>query len=1084
MVLAERINILRGTMEAAYAIGGRSTEEEDMSRLIFMTPGVLLQRFKTAFQRGTYLVGEQVTHIILDEVHERTVEYDVLCSLARSLLNRNSELRIVLMSATMAVAQLQTYMSIQGLQEGSVPVVQVPRASKTRQVYYVEDVYRAVVTGLAPWEPGSVDGTASHFGESLLDIMTRPSALSSLLWGSKMKLVLSLVRWIDKRFPVQSTIMIFVSGLAQIEALDILLLGWNTICLHGATDLDLEVSRLYKAQNGDRRKVIITTNIAESSLTVPDVDHVIDTCIVKEESFDHDSMMSSLEERYCSKDSCDQRAGRTGRVRFGYVWRMISATEFQALDDTRRPGILLGSLLNSVLLVADMQVGNIKAFLQDLPSPPQVDYIDRTVFELEHHYDAVVTRVDNGFLHIVTTTKGRILAALGVDVPIGQLVLVGVMFGNAMPCVQAAAILSCRSPLVQDGKYHLLAGYDRGTSCDVVALVETYREWLRWQHSTKREQTINVLRDVAALEVREKTADLVSCLSRFGLLKCQGAVGKLRSTELWESTADVLSLNPIALVLLIANLSLSFLRHTMRTTDPEVRNSRSPCYYVPCCTLIVKHRLASTNKEIESLEQFVLPEIATVSRESPKETKISLLLKKDQRTVRNIHPEMFRLTKLGKKQRKILNVNYVTADAEKEYLLSCWFQEVRRRIFLDSFVLASPFLVDVRLRESPTLVACRIARSADIVKIGSLVYLPAGLAHLPQCLALILHWNQTQDAPVDSSPLLPTLPFCKVNLNMMRKRQSVEMGDVVELNKSVKSFFDSLLDGCLVNDSQGRMFATASQIHRRTETIDQLAKKNKSLLSDILVKHLAACDLPESFCPVDVAAFKRGKNPSTDFGTSSSILQPGPAFFPELDSVIKNPNINSPFSFLSKLERNVTVNAVGLELFRSRGDVLRHMTVPLCHRATLISDDDCLLANALLHRRRVPLSFVVDLDSGSTAGNLLLHCVNESSHSALAVVSTQVENEALTANIAILKRRGVLAAAKVEVTFAPAVLPHATLFLHMVASHTRWTFPSSSYHSLLLFDSQADVQEAAAEFGTIVERVVTPSGRIFVLCVK
>ena len=126
--------------------------------------------------------------------------------------------------------------------------------------------------------------------------------------------------------------LIFVPGLAEIEglsdSLSRFLLGdrlrreFEVIHVH-STILNKEITDKLHEATGSRIKVIISTNIAESSITVLGVKYVIDFCLSKEVRFDVRSRMENLELVWASKASCNQRAGRTGRVCDGIVFRLL-----------------------------------------------------------------------------------------------------------------------------------------------------------------------------------------------------------------------------------------------------------------------------------------------------------------------------------------------------------------------------------------------------------------------------------------------------------------------------------------------------------------------------------------------------------------------------------------------------------------------------------------------------------------------------------------------------------------------------------------------------------------------------------------
>jgi ATP-dependent RNA helicase TDRD9 len=125
---------------------------------------------------------------------------------------------------------------------------------------------------------------------------------------------------------------------------------FEVVQLHSTTLNSDITNRLYEV---DRRyvKVIVATNIAESSITVPGVKYIIDFCATKEVRYSSRSRLENLELIWASQASCNQRAGRTGRVCDGFVFRMIEKSFFDKLDKYSTPEIQRSSLDRLILRI-------------------------------------------------------------------------------------------------------------------------------------------------------------------------------------------------------------------------------------------------------------------------------------------------------------------------------------------------------------------------------------------------------------------------------------------------------------------------------------------------------------------------------------------------------------------------------------------------------------------------------------------------------------------------------------------------------------------------------------------------------------
>ncbi|MFN7980295.1 MAG: ATP-dependent helicase C-terminal domain-containing protein [Vicinamibacterales bacterium] len=230
------------------------------TRLLVATEGMLTARL----QQDPFL--SEFATIVLDEFHERSVHTDLALALARQALRARDDLRLVVMSATMAAASVAAFLD-------DCPIVEVPGRG-----YPVHVEYRP------------------H--------QSPASAVSSMLAAT------------------QGNILCFEPGAREIgTTVDTLraLADVDVLPLHGsltASDQDAAIAE------GARRRVIVCTNIAETSLTVPRVTGVVDSGLEKVARYDAEFAIDSLSTESISRAAADQRAGRAGRVAPGVVYRL------------------------------------------------------------------------------------------------------------------------------------------------------------------------------------------------------------------------------------------------------------------------------------------------------------------------------------------------------------------------------------------------------------------------------------------------------------------------------------------------------------------------------------------------------------------------------------------------------------------------------------------------------------------------------------------------------------------------------------------------------------------------------------------
>ena len=1008
--LCRRVNMVSGgEMDAAYSIGGRSSEQRT-SRVVFMTPGVLLKRVKAAFRSASFLQDVSVTHILLDEVHERTVETDILCCLLRELLKYNSMIRLVLMSATLSCDEMQLYMyrgfasprhagswcrtpiaqanSTEGscieevaIAQRVVPIVRIPPHVRQRRFVYVRDIYRCVNDDMLPDDVLKEGRTGSscipkRLSLELADVAQGPTQPrdagpstpgtppSAYLTDARRELLVGLVSFIHKRYPIEQSVLIFVSGLAMIERLEAeLQLAFptplsegdsgegqiHTIALHSANDTNRGMKELFQEDKKDdsattdvarhldisprvandgksrRRKVIIATNIAESSITVPHVDHVIDTCLVKDQQYSYEDQMPQLVERFASRDSCEQRAGRTGRLRMGTVWRLCTEAEYQGFDFGRMPGMLQASLLSTILLVADAHVGELDSFIAALPTPPPAQFVASSIFSLRDHYGAITLgSVESP--HVSLTSRGVVLAALGIDVPLGHLVLLGLSLDLLMQSVQAAAILSTVGNFVKDDGVAHLIDFDSETGCDVLALVQVYRAWVRRNTSTLLVLEVETWKKVdamvrphVAVDVREKTLDIIKQLDQFGLasryyaalLESGGAATintshgggeadehqvSLSTALCWEDAADVAALSGRDAISFISLLSLAFVRNTLTTqqTPAQTRVIRRYGHrvphdmpFVPYHEVIVKHTLIPTALDLENLQRWLGPS-AHVSRDDSSELKSKVRFRVDRivtyhgkpgepvvlgdeyacRIVRGtITHDAYKLLKIGREDSRRFNIAFCDCPAET-HLASSWFVEVKSPFFIDRVSLLYPLVADLKNPTCPSLVACQLQKRRRHIAVQQVLSLPGGLSYFPLCAALLVHWDGRTVEDGGHSAVIKSLQHCHPDVKKI-ERFGVELNDVIILNDRLRSFYMTQLDellgsrGMSVAESSvirrggggGGLFSSMGQREAWLEGRESRARANRELLDLIVCRYLR--DLPMHFAPRAVREFKQ-----------------------------------------------------------------------------------------------------------------------------------------------------------------------------------------------------------------------------------
>ena len=258
------------------------------TRLLVVTEGIL-----TARLQQDPLLSEFAT-IILDEFHERSIHADLGLALARQTWRAREDLRLVVMSATLDIEPVAAFL-------GDAAVIQVPGASHPLTIEHAD-------------------------GESVAD------AASGMLGRTAGQVLCFLpgAREIERARTE-------LSGLAASK-------GVELVALHGSLDGDAQDAAIAAVE---RRRIVLATNIAETSLTVPGVTAVVDTGLVKVARYDAERGIDSLTLERVTTDSADQRAGRAARQGSGIVRRLWDARA--RLRTHREPEIARVDLAGPVL---------------------------------------------------------------------------------------------------------------------------------------------------------------------------------------------------------------------------------------------------------------------------------------------------------------------------------------------------------------------------------------------------------------------------------------------------------------------------------------------------------------------------------------------------------------------------------------------------------------------------------------------------------------------------------------------------------------------------------------------------------------
>ncbi|XP_053461455.1 probable ATP-dependent RNA helicase DHX34 isoform X2 [Nycticebus coucang] len=389
--------------QVGYQIRFESTRSA-ATKIVFLTVGLLLRQI----QREPSLPQYEV--LIVDEVHERHLHNDFLLGVLRRLLPKRPDLKVILMSATINISLFSSYF-------GNAPVVQVPG-----RLFPITVVY----------QPQEAEPATSK--SEKLD--PRP--------------FLRVLEAIDNKYPPEERgdLLVFLSGMAEISAVleatqtyASHTQRWVVLPLHSALSV-ADQDKVFDVAPPGVRKCILSTNIAETSVTIDGIRFVVDSGKVKEMSYDPQAKLQRLQEFWISQASAEQRKGRAGRTGPGVCFRLYAESDYDAFAPYPVPEIRRVALDALVLQMKSMNVGDPRTF--PFIEPPPSASLETAILYLR----------DQGALDSSETLTpiGSLLSQLPVDIVIGKMLILGSMFSLAEPVLTIAAALSVQSPFTRSAQ--------------------------------------------------------------------------------------------------------------------------------------------------------------------------------------------------------------------------------------------------------------------------------------------------------------------------------------------------------------------------------------------------------------------------------------------------------------------------------------------------------------------------------------------------------------------------------------------------------------------------------------------------------
>lgn len=485
------------------------------TRITLCTTGILLRRLQCDPDLAN------MSHLVIDEVHERDINSDFALIILKDLLQRRKSLKLILMSATFDKDIFASYFD-------GCATVDIPGRAHAVKEFRLEDVLELTRYKI---QEGS-DCAVKEKSEIRLGRLSK-SALKKLYYpkySSKTIQSLSIVDESVINYELlaaliehlslngeEGAILVFMPGMAEISnAIDEVrkkefFQSEKVVIypLHSSLSTS-EQTQVFEVPPVGVRKIVVATNIAETSITVSDVLYVVDSGRVKENRRDEIKEAPTLVDCWVSKASAQQRRGRAGRTRPGISYHLFSSHTYSSeLQEYQLPEISRVGIEDLVLQVLILDLGEPSKFLAGALTPPSAIALRSSLKLLEElgavecRWQASFFEEDNCASLADTTTEltalGFHLATLPVEPHIGKLIIYGALFGCVEPALTIAAAMSSKSPFLSPFGNRDAADEARRTfsvdDSDHLTILEAFNQWKALRARSEERATNDFVRD-------------------------------------------------------------------------------------------------------------------------------------------------------------------------------------------------------------------------------------------------------------------------------------------------------------------------------------------------------------------------------------------------------------------------------------------------------------------------------------------------------------------------------------------------------------------------------------------------------------
>ena len=459
------------------------------------------------------------THIVLDEIHERSTDADFALIIVRKLVATSDNLKVIIMSATMEGHTIANYFE----QAISFTEVADPYFVGTKHYtvdqYFIDELDQLVDVKKPTWSEWQATASVNlkqlvlqQPSENLVEALNRTPCVTVFAQNICTELIISQANLGEQT-------LVFLPGISEIATyydtlntvLDIREIKdhFLVFVMHSQVPFE-DQKEVFRPPPPNKAHVILATNIAESSITLPKLRTVINFGIYRQLEYNSKRHMTQLTKKWCSQASCAQRAGRAGRVFEGVAVHLFTKRFYWVIvPEFDTPEILHAPLAKLVLqakqIGSKMGIPLPSEFLSQAVDPPSLEQMELALKELAS-FGAIVSRPGYPISEEAEITLlGQFALTLPLDIEFSRLVLYGIFFGvptDAIAIAAAASLsqdvfnLPTRMIIKEDCIFseslkrsmHSRCFFDGGQYSDPIMVCNLFRKWIDYRNHCATEE--------------------------------------------------------------------------------------------------------------------------------------------------------------------------------------------------------------------------------------------------------------------------------------------------------------------------------------------------------------------------------------------------------------------------------------------------------------------------------------------------------------------------------------------------------------------------------------------------------------------